>query len=283
MLRSPHWTLVALLGASACWTSASQGQLMDQRLTALEADSKDQRQAIEAQKQALEAQLPKLDEKLKEVSDTLDKVNQATHRTGADVSVKIDDLEEQIQHLRGTIEETQHRLDQLNTAEQQAAQNSERQIAAALGPQAAAEVSAKEKAEKLAPADRPGLFAVAYAQLNLKEYDVARELFNEYLRRYPKDAQAGEAEYQIGQCYYLTTHYKEAAVAFGRVTDTYSQSSKVCEARLSLGKSLLGLKLKDDGKAALEETLSKCGGKVAVAKEAKALLAELGSEKRKKK
>ncbi len=274
---------LVMLGLSACWTTSQQGALMEQRLNALEADSKDQRQALEAQKQALEAQLPRLDEKLKEVSETLEKVNQATHRTGADVSVKIDELQEQIQQLRGTLEEIKHRLDQQSTAAQQAQQDSERKLAAALGPQAAAEVSAKEKAQKLAPADRSALFSVAYAQLNQKDFEVARELFAEYVRRYPKDAQAGEAEYQIGQCHYQTAHYKEAAVAFGKVIDTYPQSGKSCDARLELGLSLLGLKLKDDAKAALEETLSKCGGKVAVAKEAKARLAELSAPPKKKK
>jgi TolA-binding protein len=265
----------ALIGLAGCWTSASHGDLIDQRLSALEADSKDQRQALEAQKEALSEQLPKLDAKLKEVSDTLDKVNQATHRTGADVGVRLDELQEQIQQLRGALEETQHRLDQLNSAEQQAQQNSDRKVAAALGPQAVAEQSAKEKAMKLAPADRSALFAAAYTQLNQKEVDVARELFAEYVRRYPKDAVAGEAQYEIGECYYQGGRYKEAAVALGKVTDAYPQSPKVCEARLGLAKSLMGLKLRDDAKAALEETLGKCGGKVAVAKEARALLAEL--------
>ena len=120
---------------------------------------------------------------------------------------------------------------------------------------------------------------MAYAQLNQKESDVARELFAEFVRRYPKDAQTGEAQYEVGETYYQANHFKEAAVAFGKVPDAYPQSPKVCEARLGLGLSLAGLKLRDDAKAALEETLAKCGGKVAVAREARAHLAELKKKK----
>ncbi len=268
--------LASLFGLSACVTSG-HGDVIDQRLAALEADSKDQREALEAQRQELAAQLPKLDEKLKQVSEALDRLNQATHRSGADVSVRLDELEEHIQSLRGALEETQHRLDQATSAEQQAQKDSDLKLAAALGPQALAAATAREKALKMAPADRSALYALAYRELQQeKDYDVARELFLEYLRRYPKDPQDGDAQYGVGQSHYLGGHYKESALAFGKVSELYPQSAKACDARLrKSGLSFVALKLKEDAKAALEETLNRCGGKVAVAKEARSKLAEL--------
>jgi TolA-binding protein len=266
---------MTLLGLAACVTSG-HGTIIDQRLSALEADAKDQREAIEAQREQLQAQLPKLDAKLKEVSDALDRLNQATHRSGADVGVRLDELEEKIQALRGSLEETQHRLDQAATAEQQAQKDSDLKLAAALGPQALAQATAKEKALKIAPADRSSLYALAYRELQQdKDYDVARELFLEYLRRYPKDPQGGDAQFGAGQSQFLGGHYKEAALAFGKVTETYPQSSKACDARLGIGLSFAALKLREDARAALEETLSHCAGKVAVAKAARAKLVEL--------
>jgi len=275
MRQSRSWFGATLVWLSACVTSG-HGNVIDQRLAALEADSKDQRDALEAQRQQLQAQLPKLDDKLKEVSDALDRLNQATHRTGADVSVRLDELEEHIQSLRGALEETQHHIDQATSAEQQAQKDSDLKLAAALGPQALAQATAREKALKLAPADRSALYALAYRELQQdKDYDVARELFLEYLRRYPKDPQDGDAQYGVGQSHYLAGRYKESALAFGKVSELYPQSSKACDARLGIGLSFAALKLKDDAKAALEETLSRCGGKVAVAKEARSKLAEL--------
>lgn len=273
-LRLTKLVVVGLV-LSGCVTSG-HGDLIDQRLAAVEADSKDQRAAIESQRQQLVAQLPKLDDKLKEVSETLEKVNQATHRTGADVSVKLDDLMGNIQQLRGMIEETQHRLDLMGTAEQQAQQDSDRKLAAAIGPQALAQVTAKEKALKLAPTDRSGLYLMAVEQLQqVKDLDVARELFLEYLRRYPKDPQAADAQYEVAQTYYQAGRFKDAAVAYSKVTDGFPGSAKACDARLGVGLSFLGLKLKDDAKAALDETLTRCSGKATIAKEARARLLEL--------
>jgi TolA-binding protein len=274
-MRQRVFWAASVVWLSACVTSG-HGDVIDQRLAALEADSKDQRQAIEAQRQQLEAQLPKLDAKLKEVSEALDRLNQATHRSGADVSVRLDQLEERIQTLRGALEETQHRLDQAASAQQQAQKDSDLKLAAALGPQALAEATAKEKALQMAPSDRSALFALAYRELQQdKNGDIARELFLEYLRRYPKDPQDGDAQYGVGQSQYVSGRFKEAALAFGKVTELYPQNSRACDARLGIGLSFMALKLKDDAKAALEETLAHCGGKVAVAKEARAKLAEL--------
>src|SRR5580704_13846537 len=117
--------VVASLGWLAACVTSGHGDIIDQRLAALEADSKDQRDALEAQRQQLEAQLPKLDAKLKEVSEALDRLNQATHRSGADVSVRLDELEEHIQSLRGALEETQHRIDQATKVEQEAQKDSD--------------------------------------------------------------------------------------------------------------------------------------------------------------
>jgi TolA-binding protein len=275
MLQRRSFCGASLIWLTACVTSG-HGAEIDQRLSSLEADSKDQRDSLEAQKQQLQAQLPKLDEKLKEVSAALDHLNQATHQSGADVGVRLDELQEQIQRLRGSIEESQHRLEQVTSAEQQAQKDSDLKLAAAIGPQALAEATAKEKAVKMAPADRSALYALAYHQLQQeKDYDVSRELFLEYLRRYPKDALDGEAQYGVAQSQYLSAKYKEAALAFGKVSELYPQSTKACDARLGIGLSFAALKLKDDARAALEETLTHCAGKVAVAKEAKAKLAEL--------
>jgi TolA-binding protein len=257
-----------LLLFAGCWTSAQHGDVIDSRLKALEADDQDHQEAIVSQRKQLAEQVPRIDAKLEEMNQTLDRINQATHRTGADVGVRLDELQEQLQHLRGSLDEVQHRIDQLVASD-------EAKFAAVLGPEAMAQVSAKEKAAKVAPADRSGLFAAAYKQVRDGDPALGRELFSEYLRRYPKDPQAGEAQYGVADSFYKEGKFKEAALAFQKVVDQYPNSSSVCDARLKLGLSLGGLKLLEDERAAFEETLRRCGGKVAVAKQARAKLEEL--------
>jgi TolA-binding protein len=158
-------------------------------------------------------------------------------------------------------------------------QEADRKLAAALGPLALADATAKEKAQKIAVADRPGLYAQAfklYSSGTPGDVDVARELFFEYLRRYPNDAQAGEAQYYAADCFLQAKRFKEAALAFQKVPDQYPKSPKVCEARYKLGLCFMGLKMREDARAAFEETLKGCSGKASLAKDVKAKLAELG-------
>jgi TolA-binding protein len=265
--------LLALL-LPGCWVSSQHGDLIDSRLRALEADSQDHQTALEAQKKQL-AELPKLDQKLQELSDTLEKVNRSTHLSCADVSARLDDLTERFQQLQGQLDEAKHHVDQLVTGEQAVASDVDHKLAAALGPQAMAQIGAKEKAMKLAPADRAGLYAVAFQQYKASAFDVARELFFEYLRRYPSDAQAGEAEFYAGDCLLQGGQFKQAALAFQKVTDQYGKSPVVCDARLKLGDSFGGLKMREEAKLAYEDTLKHCGGKLALAKQAKQKILEL--------
>ncbi len=278
-MRAPRTSFfIGLLALAGCWTSAHHGELIDQRLTALEADDQDRRKQIEDLQTQLQGQLPKMDAKLAELDEALTRLNSATHRSGADVAVRLDEMQEQMQKLRGLMDETQHRLDQLQNVTQSTAQEADRKLAAALGPTALADASAKEKAQKIAVADRPGLYAQAfklYSSGNPADVDVARELFVEYLRRYPTDAQAGEAQYYAADSYFQAKRYKEAALGFQKVPDQYAKSPKACEARYKLGLCFMALKLHDDAKAALEETLTRCSGKVSLAKEVRARLAEL--------
>ncbi len=260
---------------SACWVSSHHGDVIDERLRALEADSQDHQAVLDAQKKLLAAQLPRIDQKIQQVTEALDRLNQVAHRTGADADARLDDLQEKLQQLQGALDETKHQIQLLSSGEQAVASSIDQKLSAALGTKAMAQVTAREKAAKLAPADRSGLYSVAFKEYKAADWDVARELYLEYLRRYPSDAQAGDAQFYAADCQLKTGQTKEAALAFQKVVDSFPNSDKACEARLRLGESLVALKMKDAAEAALKQALERCGGKLAIAKEARAKLLEL--------
>ncbi len=266
------FTLLALpLLAGGCWVSAQHGDVIDQRLSALEADTKDQHDALGRARR-------RLDDLIRDVAETrkqLDKLNQGTHASGADLASRLDDLTEKLHELQGELDEALHRVQGIAASQTAESSEMDRKLAAALGSQAMAQLTAKEKAMKLAPPDRAGLFAVAFKQLSGGDSDVARALFEEYLRRYPKDPQAGDAQFYAADSYFKAGQLKQAALGFQRVADQYPRCDKVCDARLELGDSLAGLKMKADAKLAYEDTLRHCGGKLAVAKRAKLAIKKL--------
>ncbi len=274
MQPGPEARLLAplLLSLSGCWVSSQHGDIIDQRLQALEADSQDQRKAIADQERRLLA-------KIEQTRAALDRLNSGTHRSGADLDARLDDLTEKLHELQGELSEALHHLQGLAAAQKANSTEVDQKLAAALGSQALAQVDAREKAMKLAPPDRAGLFAVAFQQYGAGAYEVAGQLFQEYLRRYPKDAKDGDAQFFVAESSFHAGQYKQAALGYQKVVDAYGRSDKVCDARLGLGASLAALKMRPEAKLAYQETLRRCGGKIAVARQARHALAALGSHR----
>ena len=70
-----------------------------------------------------------------------------------------------------------------------------------------------------------------------KQYDKALEAFNAFLVKYPGDANADNAMYWRGECYYAKGEYARAAEQFEGVIARFPEGNKVADAMLKLGLS----------------------------------------------
>ncbi|MEZ5850765.1 MAG: tol-pal system protein YbgF [Hyphomicrobiaceae bacterium] len=91
------------------------------------------------------------------------------------------------------------------------------------------------------------LYETAYGYLLQQDYGSAEATFDEFLRRYPKDRQAADAQYWYGETLYVQRRYKPAGHAFLKVIEGYNGSSKVPHSILKLAMSLEQLGQKDCG------------------------------------
>jgi len=82
------------------------------------------------------------------------------------------------------------------------------------------------------------LYKTAYTHLLQQNYSAAEASFDEFLKRYPNDALAGNAQYWLGEVYYVQGEYKQAAGAFLKGSRTYSKSAKAPDSLLKLAMSL---------------------------------------------
>lgn len=105
--------------------------------------------------------------------------------------------------------------------------------AAALPADAQAATSAKQ------------LYETSYAYLLQQDYGAAEVSFEEFLRRYPTDRQAADAQYWYAETLYVQRRYKPAGQAFLRVVEKHPASSKVPNSLLKLAQSLEQLGQKD--------------------------------------
>jgi tol-pal system protein YbgF len=88
-------------------------------------------------------------------------------------------------------------------------------------------------------------YETAYGYLLQQNYGAAENAFDEFLKRYPNDPLAGNAQYWLGEAHFVRGQYKAAANAFLKGYQTYAKSAKAPESLLKLAMSLDRLGQKD--------------------------------------
>jgi tol-pal system protein YbgF len=78
-------------------------------------------------------------------------------------------------------------------------------------------------------------YQTAFNLLKDGQYDRAIVAFQKFLVTYPESSLADNAQYWLGEAYYVNKAYPEAEAAFQRVVDKYPQSRKLGDALLKIG------------------------------------------------
>jgi tol-pal system protein YbgF len=90
------------------------------------------------------------------------------------------------------------------------------------------------------PAGSPGAadgvsYQAAFSLLKNNQFDQAIAAFQSFLVTYPSSPLAENAQYWLGEAYYVNRAFPEALAAFQRVIEKYPQSRKVPDAMLKIG------------------------------------------------
>ena len=85
----------------------------------------------------------------------------------------------------------------------------------------------------------------AYGYLLQQDFSAAETAFDDFLKRYPTDPLAGNAQYWLGETFFARGQFKPAAAAFLKVSQTYARSAKAPDSLLKLAMSLDKLGAKD--------------------------------------
>jgi len=212
--------LLIALSSVACVTTAQEGEKMRQDIAALRADLKKETDATAADRQ-------KDQQRSKTLQDALDQLSRAARKSGADLAVDVEKNQNDLAALRGQLEVIQHRLDALDkgTTDQQKTMDALNQFVA------------QQKKEQERPTDRGALYNLGRQKLDQGQPAKARELFQDFLSRYPKDELAANAQYWLGETYYAEKKWNDAIVEFQKVIKEYKTSEKAPDALLKIGMS----------------------------------------------
>jgi tol-pal system protein YbgF len=88
-------------------------------------------------------------------------------------------------------------------------------------------------------------YDLAYGYLLRKDYGLAEDTFRTFLRMYPSDRLAADAQFWLGETMFQRQSFRDAADAFLGVTKKYESSAKAPDALLRLAQSLAAMGQKE--------------------------------------
>ncbi|MFC1719781.1 tol-pal system protein YbgF [Pseudomonadota bacterium] len=125
--------------------------------------------------------------------------------------------------------------------------------------QSQSEVSSLDKpvvqsqAAPASPADEKAAYDQAFQALKELRYADAAEDFQSFLTQYPNSEYADNAQYWLGESYYVTRNYDIALTAFQTLIKRFPESPKSPDALLKIGYTHYELKQWDQARAALTQ------------------------------
>jgi TolA-binding protein len=245
---------------------------MEARIQRLETTSVEQARILD---QTLRERIAKADQKIQEVQVKIDELNQVSRKSGANLAVELGKLQEDHNRVKGDLEAAQHRLDQLDKQLKGLETNTDARFAALKGAGALDDYTARQKLAALPrPDDKNAVFAAAQKEEKEGDKGVAREMYDEYARRWATDPRTAEARFRAGEIAFDQKRWRDALLAYGKVAEDFPRAEVAPDAMLGAAESMLKLDMKDDARAVLEQLVEKYP-KTKAAARAKERLAEL--------
>lgn len=96
-------------------------------------------------------------------------------------------------------------------------------------------------------------YDLAYGYVLRKDYALAEDAFRAFIKKYPSNAQAADANYWLGETLFQRQRYRDAAESFLTVSTKYETAGKAPDALLRLGQSLAAMKDKEMACATFRE------------------------------
>ncbi|MBV8404351.1 MAG: tol-pal system protein YbgF [Gammaproteobacteria bacterium] len=191
------------------------------------------------------------------------------------VSQSLDEVQANLRQLRGQVEELEHTNDALRKQQRDLFGDLERRLNAggaaagsaggAAATTGAAAVGAAAGADAAAGSNAPSpteqaVYGQAFDALKAGSYSVAITGFKDFLHNYPGSSLADNAQYWLGESYYVSHDYDSAAGAFRTVLKKWPDSRKAPDAMLKLGYTQLEQKQYPAARATLDEVTKKYPG-----------------------
>jgi len=196
------------------------------------------------------------------------------------VAQRLDEIQNNLRELRGRVDELEHNNDALSKQQRDLYNDLDKRLGTAAGGPAGAAGAAGAPGAAVGSA-APGaagggnapatggagdagpssteqaVYGQAFDALKAGSYSIAIAGFKDFLSTYPTSSLAENAQYWLGESYYVTHDYGSAAGAFRTVLKKYPDSRKAPDAMLKLGYTQAALKQYGAARSTLTELTQK--------------------------
>lgn len=182
---------------------------------------------------------------------------------------RVGNLEEENRNFRGQLEEARHEIDQLTKRMKTLSADVDYRLnnaesggvsggvpSSSSEPASPTPSSSKRGEEPSGPSSSKDAYEKARNLLEQGDYKAAEHAFSSFVISYPKDEQAGAAQYWYGVTFFARGEYEKAAAAFAKGYKNYPKSPKAPDMLLKLAKSLGELDRNADACTALDQLTS---------------------------
>jgi tol-pal system protein YbgF len=222
---------------------------------------------MQEQQQQLQQMLGGLADTLKIVMTRIDEQSGASRKAFADQKLLIDNMAETVRILREKADDTNVRLSSMTQELQALRQTIASMPQPAPPPPPGTEPAAGDPtAPPVVPVPRPSssvppgvsperTFNESFGDYTAGDYELAIEGFQSFIRMFPTDHRADDAQLRIGDSLVGLKRYQDAVAAFQKVVSDYPQSDGVAAAYYKMGGAYDALKQTDLARKAFETVI----------------------------
>lgn len=212
---------------------------------------------------------PVLQGKLTDLDSRIARIERViSNQSLLDMSQRIESLQSQVREQRGRIDELENMNEALQKQQRALYSDLDKRVAqlsaggggAGAGVGAGAGAAGSGVPQASAPGSEQATYLQALDQLKSGKYPDAIASLQQFLSTYPKSDLADNAEYWLGEAYYVTRDFPKAATAFKSVLDQWPNSRKAPDALLKLGYTQFELKQYADARATLTDVTKRFPG-----------------------